>query len=331
MQFKSIRNLLATGTVLPALAIGGVALAQTVSIDQLTSSQELSIEGEVRDVFGNRFVLEDQSGRVLVETGPARGQEYDLRQGERLTVFGEPDSDGGFDAFRIVREDGSEIEVNRPDGSPRQGGDERRDARGPATDDRRDIGDAELAEVLTAAGFTDVRLDERKGRHVEYDALDADGQRVEVELFFDGDVKKLEFEDDGRAALDDVGAFMPEVVLQAAAERDLVEIEQFETKGRHYEIEGFDAAGREIEIEIDFDGRIRKVEIDDDDDGRRVEVPRIGGDELRGRVEEAGYRFEGPVEQRPRHFEVAAVNPEGEPVELHVDFDGEIYREQLRR
>lgn len=330
MNIKSIRSALVAGTVLPVLAFGGVALAQNVSIDQLAGGQGLSIEGEVRDVFGNRFVLEDQSGRVLVETGPERGREYDLRQGERLTVFGEPDNDGGFEAARIVREDGSEIVLRRPDGPPRAAGDDRRPARDAGPADRQDVGDAELTAVLSNAGFTDIRLDERKGRHVEYDARGADGQRVEVELFLDGAVKKIEFEDDGRAVLEQVRPLLPQVVLQAAAERDLTEVEQFETKGRHYEIEGYDAASREIEIEVDFDGRIRKLEIDDDDD-RRVETPRIGDDELRSRVEEAGYRFEGRVEQKPRHFEVAAVNPEGEPVELHVDFDGEIYKEQLRR
>jgi hypothetical protein len=330
MKIRSIRHLLVAGTMVPALAVGGAAFAQTVPIDQLTTNQGLSIEGEVRDVFGNRFVLEDPTGRVLVETGPSRGREYDLREGERLTVFGEPDSDGGFEAFRIVREDGSEIELPRPSDLVERNGDGGNDVRGTIAGDRPDDSDVELIAILETAGFTDIRFDERKGRHVEYEARDSAGQRVEIEIFFDGEVKKIEFEDDGSAALDQVRSLMPAVVLQAAAERDLLEVEKFETKGRHYEIEGYDAAGRETEIEVDFDGRIRKVEIDDDDE-RRVEAPRIGEEELRGRVEEAGYRFEGSIEQRPRHFEVAAVNPEGEPVELHVDFDGEIYKEQLRR
>jgi hypothetical protein len=390
-------------SALPLSMLCGQAVAQTVSIEQLGSNDGISIEGEVRDVLGNRFVLEDDSGRILVETGPERGQEYNLRAGERLKVFGEPDRDGSsFEADRIVREDGTEIVISSENAArPDAGGAADNDVAGkPHVTQRRPgarmSGEDEMAEMLRAAGFTDIRFDERKGRHVEFDALDADGRAVEIGVFHDGTIKMIDVEDDRPArdaALaellpadivamveafgivdlrefdikpnhveiegydnngldievrlssdgtilkididDDLHAqpadfryLLPEVVRAAIDERDIVDVREFEAKPRHFELEGYDSSGREIEMEIGHDGRIRKIEVD----SRQAHIsPAIGEGELLRAVEEGGYAYDGSVERKPRHFEVRAVNPEGEPVRLHVDFDGEIYREQLRR
>ncbi|WP_099867772.1 PepSY domain-containing protein [Pararhizobium haloflavum] len=312
---------------IPILMLSGSVLAQTVSIEQLDASGGLSIEGEVRDVFGNRFVIEDDTGRILVETGPARGQSYDLREGERLTVFGEPDGDS-FDAFRIVREDGTEIEVRRPSGPPPWAGQGESGRQAPDGPRQARLNEDEAAAVLRDAGFSDVRLEERDEHHYEFDATDVDGRAVEIELMFDGSFKKVEVDSGGAAQNADFRALLPEGVQRALDERGVVDIREFDAKPRHYEVEGFDAEGREIEMDIENDGRIRKVEIDD-----RAAPPQATVDEagLRERVEANGYTFEGNVERKPRHFEVRATNPEGEPVELHVDLNGEIYKEQLRR
>ena len=305
---------------------GAVAFAQTVSIDQLGNSAGMNIQGEVSDVFGNRFVLDDGTGRVLVETGPERGQEYDIRAGERLTVYGEPDGDG-FDAFRIVREDGSEIEVRSADGPPPWANAERRPASDGAPAGQEDV--RQIVSMLEAAGLTDVRLDERKGRHYEFETRDADGREVDVDVFFDGQIKKIDVESDRAATTVDLTTFLPEVIRAAVAERGIVDLREYDVKRNHVEVEGHDTQGREIEMEIAADGRILKVEIDDD----KVRAPQPSVDEstLRTAVEAGGYAWGGDIERKPRHFEVSAVNPEGETVMLHVDLNGEIYKEQLRR
>jgi hypothetical protein len=305
---------------------GTVAFAQTVSIDQLGNSAGMNIQGEVSDVFGNRFVLDDGTGRVLVEMGPERGQEYDIRAGERLTVFGEPDGDG-FDAFRIVREDGSEIEVRSADGPPPWGNAERRPASDGAPAGQEDV--QQIVSMLEAAGLTDVRLDERKGRHYEFETRDADGREVDIDVFFDGQIKKIDVESDRAAPTVDLTTFLPEAIRAAVAERGIVDLREYDVKRNHAEVDGYDAEGREIEMEIAADGRILKVEIDDD----QVRAPQPSVDEstLRTAVEAGGYAWGGDVERKPRHFEVSAVNPEGETVMLHVDLNGEIYKEQLRR
>jgi hypothetical protein len=96
-------------------------------------------------------------------------------------------------------------------------------------------------------------------------------------------------------------------------------IEEIDRKRRHYEVEAQDRNGNEVEIHIDFEGRITRIELDE---------PTYGTDRLREIVEAAGYQWRGDVDRKGKHYEVDAVNPHGEDVELHVDFSGEIYKEK---
>ena len=47
-------------------------LAAQTAIGSLGNTKGITITGEVSEVFGNEFVLSDDSGRVLVETGANR-------------------------------------------------------------------------------------------------------------------------------------------------------------------------------------------------------------------------------------------------------------------
>jgi hypothetical protein len=184
--------------------------------------------------------------------------------------------------------------------------------------------------LLADAGFDRIVLDEVKGRHFEFVAYDADGREVDIDLFFDGTVKEFDVQDNRRAVMADLMQFVPDVVRAALNERGIVDLREYEAKPRHYEVEGFDASGREIKMEIETDGRVSKIEIDD----RAVQsqaTPLIGEPELRAAVEQGGYAYDQIAARKNRHFEVLAMNPEGEPVELHIDLAGEIYKEKLRR
>jgi hypothetical protein len=104
----------------------GPAIAE-VSIGDLGAAAEITIVGRVAEVFGNRFVLEDAPGRVLVDAGPEWHRRYDLRPGEYLRVVGEMDG-GSFEAFRITRSDGTILEIRPSDGPPPWAGGPVRDA-----------------------------------------------------------------------------------------------------------------------------------------------------------------------------------------------------------
>ncbi len=87
------------------------------AIADLQKVDGVRIAGEVTDVFANAFVLEDESGSVPVETGPARFEERAFTVGERLAVTGEMD-DGAFEAFTVTRADGRVERIRPADGPP---------------------------------------------------------------------------------------------------------------------------------------------------------------------------------------------------------------------
>lgn len=99
-----------------AMVLMPVAHAQ-VTISELKKQSGLSVSGVVRSVVGNKFVLDDGTGQVIVEAGPRWYQPLNLTEGERIKVVGEYD-DGDFDAFSITRASGEVIEIRPSDGPP---------------------------------------------------------------------------------------------------------------------------------------------------------------------------------------------------------------------
>lgn len=65
-----------------------VMLMQPAGIDKMTEGSPVAIKGEVTDVFGNKFVLQDSSGRALVDTGPRGEDRITAAKGETVTVQG---------------------------------------------------------------------------------------------------------------------------------------------------------------------------------------------------------------------------------------------------
>jgi hypothetical protein len=69
-----------------------------VPIREIQQTQGLTISGVVTAVFGNKFVIDDGTGQILVETGPPWYHQIRINQGEAVTVIGKYD-DNDFDAF----------------------------------------------------------------------------------------------------------------------------------------------------------------------------------------------------------------------------------------
>jgi uncharacterized protein YdeI (BOF family) len=164
--------------------ISSMAIAQT-PIGELFSSRDREIAGEVVDVFGNKFVVSDATGRILVDAGPGWWQRIEVTRGERVRVTGELD-EGEFDARTIVRGDGSVIQVRPADGPPpwaggrhkREGERGREGDRDATAEERRRVTDH-----LVAAGYSyvdDVSVDD--GRF-QAEAISPSG--VEVDLWLD--------------------------------------------------------------------------------------------------------------------------------------------------
>lgn len=102
-------------------------LQAQIPIGELQRYSGIAIEGTIRSVVGNEFILEDETGEIIVDAGPTWYHQLDLQEGEQVTVTGEYD-DYDFDAFRIKREDGEIIRIRDEAGPPPwAGGPHRRD------------------------------------------------------------------------------------------------------------------------------------------------------------------------------------------------------------
>src|ERR1700760_1041601 len=65
-----------------------VLLLQPTAIASLQPGNPSAVRGIVADIFGNKFVVEDGSGRALVDLGP-RGEDTNaVSKGETVTVQG---------------------------------------------------------------------------------------------------------------------------------------------------------------------------------------------------------------------------------------------------
>jgi hypothetical protein len=65
-----------------------VMLLQPTAINRLAAGDSVAVKGSVAEIFGNKFVLDDGTGRALIDLGP-RGEDSDaVIKGETVTVQG---------------------------------------------------------------------------------------------------------------------------------------------------------------------------------------------------------------------------------------------------
>jgi len=77
-----------------------VMLLTPVAIGKLQASDVVAVKGTVAEIYGNKFILQDDTGRMLVELGP-RGEDGNVvTKGEQVAVQGR--FDRGFIAAQVV-------------------------------------------------------------------------------------------------------------------------------------------------------------------------------------------------------------------------------------
>jgi len=91
--------------------------AQPVPIEELRRNSGIRIQGKIRSIVGNDFILSDGTGEIIVDAGPRWYHQLNLRQGETITVVGEFD-DYDFDAYQITRNSGETIRIRDFQGPP---------------------------------------------------------------------------------------------------------------------------------------------------------------------------------------------------------------------
>lgn len=112
-----------------AVGAGATALAQrgrAVTLVALTpgpiaamqASSPVAVKGQVAEIFGNKFVLQDEGGRALVETGRQGEGRGFVAQAETVTVQGRFEH-GFIHAVAIQHADGHNDLVGPPGPPPR--------------------------------------------------------------------------------------------------------------------------------------------------------------------------------------------------------------------
>jgi uncharacterized protein YdeI (BOF family) len=93
-----------------------VLLLQPAPISGLTDNSAVAIKGRVDEIYGNKFIVQDDSGRMLVDTGPRGEAASPVAKGETVTVQGQFDR-GFIHANVLTRADGT-TEAFGPPGPP---------------------------------------------------------------------------------------------------------------------------------------------------------------------------------------------------------------------
>jgi uncharacterized protein YdeI (BOF family) len=87
-----------------------------VAISAMQDDSLVTVKGKVTEIFGNKFIIQDASGRALVETGPEGEGGKLVASNETVSVQGRFD-DGFLHGSYLVHEDGR-TEALGPAGKP---------------------------------------------------------------------------------------------------------------------------------------------------------------------------------------------------------------------
>ena len=155
-------------------------------IGSLRDSGAIAAKGDVAEIFGNKFILQDQTGRTLIDTGPDGGTAATVTKGEAVQVQGRFD-DGSLHARMLTHPDGKQV-ILGPVGGPHGPLDRAKERLGfwPAADV------AGLTAAVQSAGYTDVRVTGRGPRHLEVVARGGDGKDHDLHIDFDGRIRTMD-------------------------------------------------------------------------------------------------------------------------------------------
>jgi hypothetical protein len=185
------------GALAAPLVVGavGLSLAQgtsfqptpvaPVAIQALAASGATAIKGEVAEVFGNKFVVQDGTGRALVETGRAGEGGGLVARGEAVTVQGRFER-GFLHASLLTHGDGSTVVLGPAGGPPTGSLDWAKDRIGLGP--KPDL--PALTAAVQAAGYSDLRITGRGPRHIEVAAKDRDGRERQLHVGLDGQIRE---------------------------------------------------------------------------------------------------------------------------------------------
>jgi hypothetical protein len=212
-----------------------LALALTSGWTQTVpaAATEVTVDGRIAEVFGRRFILETDRGRILID--PASAQHVlSIAPGDRISATGAI-ADRTMLPRRISRQDGAVVyELAVPTGA------------------------AGIHATLAAMQLTPIGQPLRKKHHTEIMARMTDGRTVYVSLDRLGRVDEIEDAAHDKRTVVPARALSRDDYHDIARRAGFEPLEEIEIKKHHVELLTRNRAGEFVELHIDRTGYIYK-------------------------------------------------------------------------
>lgn len=221
-------------------------------ISALRDTPGLRIEGRVVERYGNALIVEDASGRMLVQLGKDSAALLPAAPGDRLQVDGRF-QDGHVHATAVTLADGRVVALRGPGPHGPKHGKGPHGPKGPKGPGKSGPGPAYDEVVIlaaaAAAGYRTPRVIDVKGRHAEVAASNDAGQPMELHVEFDGRIRKQEM----------LPPPMAEADVRAALERGGYRwVGQMVPIKKHLVVTAQNSRGEPVRVDVHRDGTVRR-------------------------------------------------------------------------
>lgn len=136
--------------------------------------------GEVTDIFAHRFVVRTKSGKILADLGPKGAERVALREGDRVTLFGDM-KPSELKVQTIQREGGPSVVLDHH---------KKPHPHHPHAAEHEDADPKLALATVSGNGFSPVGRPRRKPKHFEVLGKNAAGDFVELHVELDGALRK---------------------------------------------------------------------------------------------------------------------------------------------
>lgn len=115
--------------------------------------------------------------------------------------------------------------------------------------------------------------------------------------------------------------------LDALRRLGLTPLGEIERKREHLEVEARAQDGRRLWVSFDLSGRLWEIEDANHSKDHVAEWRPIPAERLQQIVQQAGFSYQGLLEEKKRHVVVRARGRDGANLALHIDRNGYIYKQ----
>ncbi|WP_427024315.1 hypothetical protein ACP4J4_17710 [Aureimonas ureilytica] len=277
----------------PAASAASAAPTAAIKVNELRDMNAIRLEGRVTDVFGNRFVLEDATGRTLVETGPRGDRAPLVKVGDTVGVEG-AFRGGEVHAEGLTVDGGQRIALERP-----------RPDRGPGRDGPGRDGPGRDGPGREGPGGPGRHGPGPHGPDRDGPPPPPHGERADRE---------------DRGGWFDFGRVDKDAAAKALADAGYKDVTLEDAKRHHAEFLATDAGGQRWSVRVDEDNQI---------DEREPYAAPLDEAGVKAAVEKLGYTYVGDYEAHPRHVSAEAKDKAGRDVVMELNFDGSLRKERF--